>query len=288
MIDAMGLQPGAQVLDIGCGYGRHAMELAARGSPRRGPRHPSTPLLVRGGEEAHRRGLTINFVHGDMRELTFDAQFDGAYCVFSTFGFFDDETNKKTVGNTLRALKPGGRVLIEILNRDYVIAGPADPGGGRAMAASCSKRSTSTTSRRCIQMNRSVVFDDGRQVEQEIRCAPTRCTRSASCSTSPASACSKCPAPITRAAGSATSRAGHHRPGRAQDPTGRVSASEGPAAASPNWAAERASPIAAPTHRRSRGCMPVGAHARDMRDAVRQCARQLRRDALCGSAADRY
>jgi len=81
------------------------MELAARGFHVVGL-DLSTPLLVRGGEEAHRRGLTINFVRGDMRELDFEAQFDGAYCLFSTFGYFDDETNKKTAQNIARALKP--------------------------------------------------------------------------------------------------------------------------------------------------------------------------------------
>src|SRR5439155_13752289 len=94
VIDTMNLAAGAQVLDLGCGYGRHAMELAARGFHVVGL-DLSTPLLVRGGEEANRRGLTINFVRGDMRELDFDGQFDGAYCLFSTFGYFDDETNKK-------------------------------------------------------------------------------------------------------------------------------------------------------------------------------------------------
>jgi SAM-dependent methyltransferase len=96
------------------------MELAARGFHVVGL-DLSTPLLVRGGEEAHRRGLTINFVRGDMRELDFENQFDAAYCLFSTFGFFDDETNKKTLQNVARALKPHGKILIEILNRDYVI-----------------------------------------------------------------------------------------------------------------------------------------------------------------------
>jgi SAM-dependent methyltransferase len=167
VIDAMGLQPGAQVLDVGCGYGRHAMELAARGFHVVGL-DLSTPLLVRGGEEAQRRGLEINFIRGDMRELDFDAQFDGAYCLFSTFGYFDDETNKKAVTNIARALKPGGRMIIEILNRDYIIADLPTrvwwEGEGCVVLEEVELNYFSSR----IQVNRSVVFDDGRQLEQEI------------------------------------------------------------------------------------------------------------------------
>ena len=167
VINAMGLSPGAQVLDVGCGYGRHAMELAARGFHVVGL-DLSTPLLVRGGEEAHRRGLQINFVRGDMRELDFEAQFDGAYCLFSTFGYFDDETNKKTVANIARALRPGGRLMIEILNRDYVIADLPTrvwwEGEGCVVLEEVELNYFSSR----IQVNRSVVFDDGRQLEQEI------------------------------------------------------------------------------------------------------------------------
>jgi SAM-dependent methyltransferase len=167
VIDALGLQPGAQVLDLGCGYGRHAMELAARGFHVVGL-DASLPLLLRGADEAQRRGLTINFVHGDMRELDFDSQFDGAYCVFSTFGFFDDETNKKTASNLARALKPGARIVLDILNRDYLIADLPTrvwwEGDGCVVLEEVEFNYFSSR----IQCNRSVVFDDGRQVEQEI------------------------------------------------------------------------------------------------------------------------
>jgi SAM-dependent methyltransferase len=167
VIDTMNLAPGAQVLDLGCGYGRHAMELAARGYHVVGL-DLSPPLLVRGGEEAHRRGLTINFVCGDMRELDFENQFDGAYCLFSTFGYFDDETNKKTLQNVARALKPHGKVLVEILNRDYVIQDLPTrvwwEGDGCVVLEEVELNYFSSR----IQVNRSVVFDDGRQLEQEI------------------------------------------------------------------------------------------------------------------------
>ena len=167
VMEAMQLAQGAQVIDIGCGYGRHAMELAARGLHVVGL-DLSTPLLVRGGEEAHRRGLTINFIRGDMRELDFENQFDAAYSLFSTFGYFDDETNKKTLQNIARALKPGGKLLIEILNRDYVIADLPTrvwwEGDGCVVLEEVELNYFSSR----IQVNRSVVFDDGRQLEQEI------------------------------------------------------------------------------------------------------------------------
>lgn len=167
VIESLAAGPGAQVLDVGCGYGRHAMELAARGYHVVGL-DSSLPLLLRGADEAQRRGLNINFVHGDMRELTFDSQFDGAYCLFSTFGYFDDETNKKTAQNIARALKPGARFIIEILNRDYIIGDLPSrvwwEGDGCVVLEEVEFNYFSSR----ILSHRSVVFDDGRQLEQEI------------------------------------------------------------------------------------------------------------------------
>ena len=167
VMDTLELAPGAQVLDVGCGYGRHSMELAARGY------HvvaldSSLPLLLRGADEAQRRGLDINFVHGDMREIAFEAQFDGAFCLFSTFGYFDDETNKQTAQNIARALKPGGRFIIEVLNRDYIIEDLPSrvwwEGDGCVVLEEVEFNYFSSR----LLSHRSVVFDDGRQLEHEI------------------------------------------------------------------------------------------------------------------------
>lgn len=164
---ALDSKPGAQILDIGCGYGRHAMELAARGFQVVALDF-SLPLLLRGADEAQRRGLNINFVHGDMRELTFEDQFDGAYCLFSTFGYFEEEANKKTARGIAKALKPGARLIIEVLNRDYLIADlPARvwwEGDGCVVLEEVDFNYFSSR----IASRRSVVFDDGRQLEQEI------------------------------------------------------------------------------------------------------------------------
>jgi len=167
VMEALAISAGSQVLDVGCGYGRHAMEMAARGYHVVGL-DSSLPLLLRGADEAQRRGLTINFVHGDMRDMAFDAQFDGAYCLFSTFGYFDDETNKKTAQNICRALKPGARCVFEVLNRDYIIAElPLRVWWEGDGCVVLEEVDFNYFSSRLIS-NRSVVFDDGRQLEQEI------------------------------------------------------------------------------------------------------------------------
>lgn len=167
VVDALGLTPGASVLDLGCGYGRHAMELAARGLSVVGV-DQSLPMLLRGADEAQRRGLDINFVHADMRELDFDGQFDGAYCLFSTFGYFDDETNKKVASLVAKALKPGAKFMLEVLNRDYVIGDLPTrvwwEGDGCVVLEEVEFNYFSSR----VQSKRSVVFDDGRQIEQEI------------------------------------------------------------------------------------------------------------------------
>jgi SAM-dependent methyltransferase len=158
---------GGALLDVGCGYGRHALELAARGYQVTGV-DLSTPLLVRAADAARAAGVRVNFVQGDMRELTFDGEFDGAYCYFSTFGYFDEDTNKKVAVNIARALKPGSRLLLDLVNRDHLIADLPTrvwwEGDGCMVLEEVDFNYF--TSR--IQSHRSVVFEDGRQVEHDV------------------------------------------------------------------------------------------------------------------------
>ena len=120
IIQRLGAEPGARILDLCCGFGRHTMEFAKRGFNMVGL-DLAMPLLQKGLNEAQRRNLSIKFVHGDMRELNFDKVFDGIFNVQTSFGYFNDLTNYRVLQRIFRALKPGGRFLVETINRDFVV-----------------------------------------------------------------------------------------------------------------------------------------------------------------------
>ncbi len=165
--DALAMPEGGAVLDLACGYGRHAIEMAQRGFKTTGL-DLSLPLLIKAGDTAQKRGLSVNFIHADMREMEFDGEFDGAYCVLSSFGYFDEETNLRVASSLCRALKPGGRFLLDIVNRDYVVGDLPSrvwwEGEGCVVLEEVDFNYH--TSR--ILIRRSVVFADGRQSEQEV------------------------------------------------------------------------------------------------------------------------
>ncbi len=156
-----------EVLDIACGYGRHAIELSQRGFRVTGL-DLSLPLLIRAADEAQRRALSVNFVHADMREMAYDSQFDAAYCVLTSFGYFDEETNLRVATSICRALKPGGRFLVDTINRDYIVSDLPSrvwwEGDGCVVLEEVDF--DFHTSR--VLIRRSIVFGDGRQVENEI------------------------------------------------------------------------------------------------------------------------
>jgi len=156
-----------EVLDIACGYGRHAIELGQRGFRVTGL-DLSLPLLIRAADEAQRRGLSVNFVHTDMREMTYENRFDAAYCVLTSFGYFDEETNLRVATSICRALKPGGRFLVDTINRDYIVSDLPSrvwwEGDGCVVLEEVDF--DFHTSR--VLIRRSIVFGDGRQMESEI------------------------------------------------------------------------------------------------------------------------
>lgn len=106
-----------RILDIGCGTGRHAIELAKRGYNVTGI-DLSESQLNRAIEKAKKENLTINFWRADARSLDFNNEFDvvimiceGAFPLMET-----DEMNFKILENARNALKPKGKLILTTLN----------------------------------------------------------------------------------------------------------------------------------------------------------------------------
>jgi SAM-dependent methyltransferase len=112
-----GLEPGADVLDCPCGYGRHSIPLARAGFHVVGA--DRSPVLL---EEARRRageGDWPHWVEADHRELPFaDASFDAAFNLFSSLGYRGEEGDRQTLSELRRVLRPGRALVIETMHRD--------------------------------------------------------------------------------------------------------------------------------------------------------------------------
>jgi cyclopropane fatty-acyl-phospholipid synthase-like methyltransferase len=106
------LEPGMHVLDLACGHGRIANRLAERGARVTGL--DATPMFLdRARADAAARGVEVEYVEGDMRDLPWVERFDRVISWFTSFGYFDDEGNRRVLREAHGALKPGGELLIE-------------------------------------------------------------------------------------------------------------------------------------------------------------------------------
>ncbi|HUB40901.1 MAG TPA: class I SAM-dependent methyltransferase [Streptosporangiaceae bacterium] len=116
------LEPGMEVLDLACGHGRIANRLAERGCRVTGL--DATPLfLQRARADADALGVTVDYVQADMRELPWRSRFDRIVNWFTAFGYFDDAANKQVLAQAASALKPGGRLIVELNNYPVLMRG---------------------------------------------------------------------------------------------------------------------------------------------------------------------
>lgn len=124
IVGALAVEPPAEVLDLACGFGRHAIALAGRGFRMTGVDFNARYLDIARADAA-RAGVEVAFVQGDMRTLAFERTFDAAYSYFTSFGYFSDEENEQVIAHVARALRPGGRFLLDMMNRDWLLTHPA-------------------------------------------------------------------------------------------------------------------------------------------------------------------
>jgi SAM-dependent methyltransferase len=120
ILDALGLRRGDAVLDAPCGAGRISLHLARAGCVVTGIDLRDT-FIRRARRRFRAAGLHGTFRVLDLRRLDMEGQFDGVLSWSGSFGYFSEAENARLVGAHVRALRPGGRLLIEQPDREHIL-----------------------------------------------------------------------------------------------------------------------------------------------------------------------
>lgn len=121
VLEELGLKPGDRVLDVGCGTGRHSIELAKRGYAVTGL-DLSREMLSRAESAAQAAGVHVEWIQGDAARFSFPASFDGAIGLcegaFGLLGQQDDAVKQplSILQNVSRSLKPQTKAVFTVLN----------------------------------------------------------------------------------------------------------------------------------------------------------------------------
>ena len=118
----LGLSEGSRVLDAGCGYGRVSLPLARMGA-RVLAVDQSAPLVAEA--ERGRSDLDpgrLRYVRHDLRTPLTDSGFDAALSLFSSLGYGTEEDDAAILRTIAAALKPGGKVAVDTMHRDVLVA----------------------------------------------------------------------------------------------------------------------------------------------------------------------
>jgi SAM-dependent methyltransferase len=120
IVERLGLD-GGQVLDLGCGPGRHALPLARAGLS---VTAVDTSAYLLGGLQtrADIEGVVVEAVQADMRVFERPSAFDAVFVMWTSFGYFEDEADHGRVLDRIRAsLKPGGRLVLDLVGLETLI-----------------------------------------------------------------------------------------------------------------------------------------------------------------------
>ena len=162
--DSLGVAPGGVMLDLGCGSGTHAVELASRGYAVVGY-DLSLFQLSLAADVAQERGQKLNLLQGDMREMAFEDTFDGIYSWNTSFGYFEEEKNVQVAERIFRALRPGGMFLLDVANRDFVTQHQPSSVWFEGDGCVCMDEMRVDFISSRLRVKRSLILDDGRTRE---------------------------------------------------------------------------------------------------------------------------
>jgi SAM-dependent methyltransferase len=115
VIEALSLKKGAEILDVACGAGCHSIEFAKKGL-KVTAFDLAQSLIDVAKQRAKDEKVEANFFTGDMRDMSFESQFNAAVLLSHSFGFFNHEENKLVLKGAFDALQEGGCLLLDLMN----------------------------------------------------------------------------------------------------------------------------------------------------------------------------
>lgn len=121
LIKALNLGTNQSILDVPCGTGRHTLALAQKGYSVVGL--DINDFCLKQARKHCKNRKNVQIKKGNMLHLAWaKGKFDVLFNLFSSFGFFKEEQeNKQVLKSFVQAVKPGGKIVIQTINREYVL-----------------------------------------------------------------------------------------------------------------------------------------------------------------------
>ena len=121
-IEILNLQTDHKILDLCCGQGRHTLELAQRGYQYVTGFDRSHYLIQKARTRSKKMGMAVKFKEGDARKIYLpNDSFDVIMILGNSFGYFEAEDDDlKVLKEVFRLMKPGGRLLMDITDGDFM------------------------------------------------------------------------------------------------------------------------------------------------------------------------
>ncbi len=117
LLSLTGVMPPARVIDYGCGFGRHSLELARRGYNVTGI--DACHYYIRQAEATSREEvLDVEWVEGDMHSFVCAEPADLALSLYSSIGYHTEQEDRQFITGVFKALLPGGLFILDLMSQE--------------------------------------------------------------------------------------------------------------------------------------------------------------------------